>query len=110
MGEVVLVDMWATCVAEFPQTVQLSRLHKHEGLVAVSVNFDGSEREDAVWNFFDRSFHNSIAMPRPGGAIRSHQRLAALSGPSGTAALSIFSQSNRIGKQSPARRVLGLAE
>lgn len=55
LGQVVLVDFWATwcapCVQQFPHSVELSRKFGPERLAVISVSMDEPDSQDAVLEF-----------------------------------------------------------
>ena len=54
-GKVVLVDFWATwcatCVKQFPHTVELSKKHNKMKFAVISVSMDDAESKDHVLDF-----------------------------------------------------------
>lgn len=73
-GKVVFVDYWATfcapCKKSFPHTVELSKKHKAEGLVVISVSMDLLEDQEKALAFLKKqgaAFDNLISKYDGGG-------------------------------------------
>jgi thiol-disulfide isomerase/thioredoxin len=74
-GKVVFVDYWATfcgpCKKAFPHTVELHKMHRAEGLVVISVNFDLLDDKDKALDFLQKqraTFDNLISTYDGGGS------------------------------------------
>jgi len=73
-GKVVFVDYWATfcapCKKSFPHTVELSKKHKENGLVVISVSMDLLEDQEKALAFLKKqgaTFDNLISKYDGGG-------------------------------------------